>query len=131
MRGQPRLVYQPHLYQKLLDLQPSPRNALEFCLGTLAEMTEGDIYEATDAYSRQGKLAYVHFRNVRGKVPHYRETFIDDGEVDMLRVLRILKQNRFDGVLIPDHAPPMACAAPWHAGMAFALGYMKAALQAI
>ena len=23
LRGQPRLVYQPHLYQRLLDLQPS------------------------------------------------------------------------------------------------------------
>jgi mannonate dehydratase len=29
-------------------LKPSPRNALEFCVGTLAEMTDGDIYEAVD-----------------------------------------------------------------------------------
>jgi mannonate dehydratase len=131
IRGQPRLVYQPRLYQKLIDLKPSPRNALEFCLGSLAEMTEGDIYETVDTYSRQGKLAYVHFRNVRGKVPSYRETFIDEGDVDMLRVLRILKKNRYDGVLIPDHAPQMSCAAPWHAGMAYALGYMRAALQTV
>ena len=41
VRAQPRLVYQPRLYQKLLDLKPSPRNALEFCVGSLAEMTEG------------------------------------------------------------------------------------------
>ena len=93
VRGQPRLVYQPRLYQRLLDLKPSPRNALEFCVGTLAEMTDGDIYEATDTYSRQGKLAYVHLRNVRGKVPFYKETFIDEGDVDVLRVLRILKQS--------------------------------------
>lgn len=131
LRGQPRLVYQPQLYQKLLDLHPSPRNALEFCLGSLAEMTEGDIYEVVDTYSRQGKLGYVHFRNVRGKVPHYQETFIDEGDMDMLRILRILKRNGYSGVLIPDHAPQMACAAPWHAGMAFALGYMKAALQVL
>jgi mannonate dehydratase len=129
MRGQPRLVYKPQLFQKLLDLHPSPANALEFCIGTMAEMTEGDVYEATDHYSRQGKLAYVHFRNVTGKVPYYRETFIDDGDVDMFRLLRILKQNSFDGVLIPDHAPQMTCDAPWHAGMAYALGYIKAALQ--
>ena len=131
MRGQPRLVYQPALYQRLLDLRPSKANALEFCLGSLAEMTEGDVYQAVADYSRQGKLAYVHFRNVRGKVPHYRETFIDDGEVDMLRVLRILKRNGFSGVLIPDHTPQMTCDAPWHAGMAYALGYMRAALQSI
>jgi mannonate dehydratase len=131
MRGQPRLVYQPQLYQRLIDLNPSPSNTLEFCLGTLAEMTEGDIYETVERYSRQKKLAYVHFRNVTGKVPFYKETFIDDGDVDMLRVLRILKKNQFDGVLIPDHTPQMSCAAPWHAGMAFAMGYMRAALQMI
>lgn len=131
MRGQPRLVYQPELYQRLLDLRPSPANALEFCVGTLAEMADGDVYETTDQYSRQGKLAYVHFRNVKGRAPHYRETFVDDGDVDMLRILRILKQNGYDGVIIPDHTPQMTCAAPWHAGMAYALGYLKAALQTI
>jgi mannonate dehydratase len=131
MRGQPRLVYQPHMYQQLLDVNPSPANALESCLGSLAEMTEGDIYEATDHYSRQGKLAYVHFRNVKGKVPNYRETFLDDGDIDMLRILKTLKANAFSGVLIPDHTPQMTCDAPWHAGMAFALGYMRGALQAI
>lgn len=131
MRGQPRLVYQPGLYQKVLDLRPSPSNMLEFCLGSLAEMTEGDVYQATEQYSRQGKLAYVHFRNVTGKVPHYRETFIDDGDIDMMRILKILKKNGFNGVLIPDHTPQMTCGAPWHAGMAYALGYMRAALQSI
>lgn len=131
MRGQPRLVYQPELYQRVIDLKPSRANALEFCLGSLAEMTKGDIYETVRQYSRQQKLAYVHFRNVTGKVPFYRETFIDDGDIDMLRVLRILKENNYDGVLIPDHTPQMSCSAPWHAGMAFAMGYMRAALQAL
>ena len=112
-------------------VKPSPANTLEFCLGTLAEMTEGDVYEATDNYSRQGKLAYVHFRNVSGKVPNYRETFVDDGDVDMLRLLRILTRNGFNGVLIPDHTPQMTCNAPWHAGMAYALGYMQAALKVV
>jgi mannonate dehydratase len=131
VRGQARLVYQPHLYQRLLDRRPSPANALEFCIGTIAEMTEGDVYAAVDQYSRQGKLAYVHFRNITGKAPRYRETFVDDGDVDMLRVLRILTTNGYDGVIIPDHTPQMTCPAPWHAGMAYALGYMRAALQAI
>ena len=131
IRGQPRLVYQPHYYQRLLDLSPSPANTLEFCIGSLAEMTEGNIYETVDTYSRQGRLGYVHFRNVHGRAPHYRETFIDDGDVDMMRVLHILKRNGYEGVLIPDHTPQLACAAPWHAGMAYALGYMRAALKVL
>jgi mannonate dehydratase len=131
LRGHGRLVNQPHLYQKLLDLQPSPSNALEFCLGTLQEMSEGCIYETIEQYCKQDALAYVHFRNVKGKVPRYHEVFIDEGDIDMLRVLRILKKNRYQGVLIPDHTPQMTCNAPWHAGMAYAIGYMKAGLDAL
>ncbi|HUC84634.1 MAG TPA: mannonate dehydratase [Candidatus Acidoferrales bacterium] len=131
MRQQPRLVYQPGLYQRVIDLRPSRANSLEFCLGSLAEMVDGDIYEAVEQYSRQSKIGYVHFRNVTGKVPAYRETFVDDGDIDLLRVLKILQKNNFAGVLIPDHTPQMTCAAPWHAGMAFALGWMKAALQSL
>lgn len=131
IRGQPRLVWQPQLYQKVIDLNPSPANQFEFCVGSLAEMTEGDLYEVVDRYSRQHRLGYVHLRNVRDKVPHYKETFIDDGEVDVIRVLAILKRNGFDGVIIPDHAPQMSCAAPWHAGMAYALGFLKAGLMGL
>ncbi|MCX6623005.1 MAG: mannonate dehydratase [Acidobacteria bacterium] len=129
LRGTARLVYQRHLYQKLLDIVPSRSNALEFCIGTLAEMTDGDLYQSIDQYSREQALAYVHLRNVRGKVPKYHEVFIDEGDVDMVRVLKILRTNGFDGVIIPDHTPQMTCGAPWHAGMAFALGYIRGVLQ--
>jgi mannonate dehydratase len=131
VRGQPRLVYQPSMYQRLLDLVPSKFNALECCIGSLAEMTEGDVYESVAQYASQGALGYVHFRNVRGKVPTYKETFVDDGDIDMLRILTILKEKGFDGVLIPDHTPQVNCAAPWHAGMAYAMGFMKAAFKAL
>jgi len=128
MRQQPRLVYQPQMYQRLIDLAPSPSNALELCVGTIAEMTEGSVYDAVDTYSKQGRIAYIHLRNVIGKVPQYRETFIDDGDVDMIRILSLLKYNAFDGVIIPDHTPQMTCTAPWHAGMAHTIGYILAAL---
>ena len=109
MRGQPRLVYQSAMYQRLLDLAPVASNSLEFCVGSIAEMTEGNVYDAVDRYSRQGRIAYVHLRNVRGHVPNYREAFIDDGNVNMFRVLRILQRNGYNGVLIPDHTPQMTC----------------------
>lgn len=133
LRGTPRLVYQPTLYDRLLKLSSSRSNALEYCLGTLTETTErgencAAVYEAVDRHSRQGALAYVHFRNVRGVVPNYKETFIDDGDLDMSRVLSILHRNGFDGVLIPDHTPLMSFGG-WYAGMAYAMGYMKSLLD--
>jgi len=131
LRGTARLVYQPEYYQRVLDIMPSYHNGIEFCAGSVAEMAEGNVYDAVDRFSRQGKICYLHFRNVKGKVPRYYEVFVDEGDVDMIRVLRILKRNGYDGVIIPDHTPQMTCAAPWHAGMAFALGYMRAALTII
>ena len=131
MRKQPRLVFQPRMFQRLIDISPSPSNMLDCCLGTVAEMTEGSVYDALDEYSSQQRIAYIHFRNVTGKVPHYRETFIDDGDTDMLRILAILYRNKFDGVLIPDHSPQMTCSAPWHAGMAHTLGFLRAGIMAL
>ena len=131
VRNTPRLVYQPDLYQKLIDIKPSPSNNLEFCLGSIAEMTEGDVYEATDIYSKQDKISYVHFRNIIGKVPNYKEVFVDEGDIDMVKILKILKKNNFQGVLIPDHTPQMTCDAPWYAGMAYTMGYMKAIMNVV
>ncbi len=132
LRNTARLVWKPEHYQRLLDLYPSHHNACEFCQGTISEMDgEMDVYEAIESYAGQQKIAYVHFRNVRGKVPNYAEVFIDEGDVDMARALRLYKKHGFDGVLIPDHTPEMACAAPWHAGMAYALGWMRAAVSIV
>ncbi len=131
IRGHARLVYQPQLYRKLLDLVPSPASKLEFCLGTLQEMTDGNLYDVIEEHSRNGDLGYVHFRNVTGKVPSYRETFVDNGDIDMIRVLQILHRNGYDGVVIPDHTPDMTCGAPWHAGMAYALGFINAAMRCV
>ncbi|MEA2584270.1 MAG: mannonate dehydratase [Thermomicrobiales bacterium] len=132
LRGYARLVHKPEHYQRVLDLVPSRYNALEFCQGTIAEMRgEMDVYQAVDRYSKQDAIGYVHFRNVKGKVPRYHEVFVDEGDVDMIECLRIYHRNGYDGVIIPDHTPQMTCAASWHAGMAYALGWMRAVVTMI
>jgi mannonate dehydratase len=131
LRDTARLVYQPSIYQQVFDLYPSPNNQAELCLGTVAEMTEGSVLDTVATLALQQKIAYIHFRAVRGKVPTYYEVFIDEGDTDMIDVLRVLYLNDYQGVLIPDHTPSMSCDAPWHAGMAFAMGYMRAAMTMI
>lgn len=132
LRQTARLVYRPELYQRLIDMEKSSANKLELCLGSLQEMqSDKPIYDYMEQYLREDRISYIHFRNVRGKVPCYDEVFVDEGDIDMLRVLDLLKKYDFDGVLIPDHTPLMTCGAPWHAGMAYALGYIKAAMQAL
>lgn len=131
LRGADRLIYKAQNYQRLLDIAPSHHNALEFCVGTLSEMPDSDIYEVVEQYASQKSIAYVHLRNVVGKAPNYHEVFLDEGDTDMYRVLEILNRNNFEGVIIPDHTPLMTCDAPWHAGMAYALGWMNASIAAI
>jgi mannonate dehydratase len=53
----------------------------------------------------------------------------DEGDIDMARIISILKRNGFEGILIPDHTPQMSYAAPWYAGMGYAMGYMKALID--
>lgn len=132
LRGAARLVNSAGKYQRMLDLVPSAASALEFCLGTLAEAPEGAeaVYDAIARYGAAGRIGYVHARNVRGTVPRYQEVFVDEGDLAMLRVIALLRAVGYDGVVIPDHTPEMTCGAPWHAGMAFALGYLRAAMQA-
>ncbi len=129
VRGLPKLITQPVLFQKLLDIYPSQANGLELCLGTMMEMSDAGFYEALESFAQQQKIGYIHLRNVQGKVPYYKEVFIDEGDIDIGRVLEILKRYHYDGVIIPDHSPQMSCPAPWHAGMAFAMGYLKAKMD--
>jgi mannonate dehydratase len=132
LRGTPRLVNAHAKYDRLLALAPSPANALEFCVGSLAEMADGaDIYETTRRFARAGAIAYVHLRNVRGRVPRYVESFVDDGDVDMGRIVRILHEEGFAGVIVPDHVPELDCPAPWHAGHAYTVGYIKALIAGL
>src|SRR5207342_2260413 len=99
--------------------------------GTLSEIADLDIYEVIARFAGQQRIGYVHFRNVVGRMPSYHEVFLDEGYVDMFRALRTYAEHGYDGVFIPDHTPQMTCDASWHAGMAYALGYMQAAMRAV
>jgi mannonate dehydratase len=129
LRGAARLVNRPEKYDRLLDIVDSRANGVELCLGSLQEMPCGEIYDHVRRFARRDRIGYVHFRNVKGKVPKYVETFVDEGDIDMAEIVRILRDENYGGVIVPDHTPGMTCAASWHAGMAYALGYIRALVQ--
>ncbi|HWB55223.1 MAG TPA: mannonate dehydratase [Tepidisphaeraceae bacterium] len=125
-----RCLHSVESLQRLLDLIPSPSNCLEFCQGTVSEMADVNILDAIRQFASQDKIAYVHFRNVSATIPKFAETFIDQGYVDMVAAMKMYRACGFQGTLVPDHTPELSFENPWETGMAYALGYMRACIQA-
>ena len=114
------------------EIAPSSHHKLTFCMGTWAELGTGPMFEAMEHFGRAGRIAYVHFRNVRGVIPRFTESFIDDGDVDCAEAIRRLSAMNFDGFLIDDHVPHMSDDTIYmHRGRAFAIGYMRGLIHAI
>lgn len=131
MRGVAKLFHSQKTYEKLLTINPSPNNGFEVCMGTLQEMPDSNLYAFLASQAAANRIGYVHCRNIIGTVPNYRESFIDEGDIDMVKALTVLHKNGYNGLIIPDHTPEMSCNAPWHAGMAYAMGYLKAILSTL
>ena len=107
----PRLFSTFERYQRALEIADSPNVGVCLCVGCWLEGGElmgATPEEAIRNFGEQQKLFKVHFRNVDEPLPHFVETFIDDGYKDMYQVMKALQEVGFRGVVIPDHIPRMA-----------------------
>jgi mannonate dehydratase len=83
-------------------------------------------------FGERKKIMYVHFRNVSGTVPEFREEFVNTGHVDMYKAMTIYNDVDFDGFFIDDHVPHTHGDTTWgHRGRAFANGYIQAMIEAV
>lgn len=129
LRKTARLINSHEKFYRLLDIKDSPSNGINFCLGTIQEMQNGSIYRLLEDLLNKQTVHIIHFRNVRGKVPFYYEVFPDEGDIDMKKIISILKDYNYQGIIMPDHTPEITCDAPWHAGIAYTMGYLKGLLD--
>lgn len=114
-------------FDRVLAISDSPANALTLCTGCMAEGGH-DIPALVRRWA--GRIGFVHLRDIRGTWDDFVETFPDDGQTDLLAVLRALAETGYDGPLRSDHAPLVACDAAANDGYAmtghvFALGYLR------
>jgi mannonate dehydratase len=93
-------------------------------------MPENTI-DAIERFVGQGKIHYVHFRNVSGPVPTFSETFIDDGHVDMIEAMQTYHRLGFEGTFIDDHVPGVTGDADRYIGRAHAMGYIRALIDMV
>jgi mannonate dehydratase len=120
--------------KRFVAIAPSPFHGLNFCQGTVSEMLTkpGDeIFDVIRYFGSRGKIFNVHFRNIRGGFLNFQETFIDDGDVDMLKAMRVYKEIGFDGMMMPDHVPKIDGDARSLQAFAFTFGYIKALIAAV
>jgi mannonate dehydratase len=129
--GVARIMRSPEAFRRAIEIVPSPNNGLLFCQGCFAEMGANIADEIRYFGSRQ-KIFFVHFRNTAGTANNFRETFPDNGDANMLEAMKVYKEVGFDGPMSPDHAMHMIGDTEWaHRYWAYAVGYMKAAMQAV
>ncbi len=82
-------------------------------------------------FGERKKIFNVHFRNIRGGLMDFVEVFPDEGDVDMLRAMRMYKKVGYEYMLMPDHTPQIAEPEGQRTGFAYCYGYIQALLQAV
>lgn len=136
VRGLARIMRDMEAFKRVIEMAPSVYNGITFCQGNFAAMGNVNIPAAIRYFGSRGKIFFSHFRDVRGSVPVFEETFHDEGKTDMAAAMRAYRDIGFDGPMRPDHAPTMEGESndnPGYMvrGKIFAIGYMKGLIAAI
>jgi len=130
--GNERIMHNLDGFERLVNLVPSPSNAIAFCQGTFSEMGI-DVPAAIRQLG--GHIAYVHFRDVIGTAECFTETWQDTGQTDMAEAMRAYREVGFNGPMRPDHVPQLIGeddGEPGYTmlGRLFAFGYMRGLMDA-
>lgn len=133
-RNLPRIMSSVAAFRRLLSLHPSEYNGITFCQGNFALMPE--VIDGTTSIPElirefgTDNIPFVHFRDVKGTVDYFQETFHDAGQTDMPACMDAYYDIGFAGAMRPDHVPTLAGEAnnrPGYEtlGRLFAIGYIR------
>lgn len=132
--GLARIMCSVEAFQRVIEMVPSACNGITLCQGNFTLMTD-DLPGTIRHFGRQGKIFFVHFRDVRGVPENFVETFHDDGQTDMFACMQAYADIGFEGVCRPDHVPTLYGETndkPGYEtlGRLFAVGYLKGLREA-
>lgn len=136
VRGLARIFRDMEAFKRVLDLADSTCNGITFCQGNFAAMPGVVIPDAIRYFGARKKIFFAHFRDIRGTVPLFEETFHDEGKTDMAEAVRAYFDVGYDGPVRPDHAPTMEGENNENPGymvrgQIFAVGYMKGLIDTV
>jgi mannonate dehydratase len=134
MNGVAKIITHHDGYKRAEEIAGTSKHwGLTFCVGTWAEGGDQmgkNVIEMIRDFGKRGKIVDVHFRNVSAPLPHFVETFLDDGYLDMYQVMKALREVGFHGAMEPDHVPQLAGDKGIRpAGTAYCIAYMRGLLR--
>jgi mannonate dehydratase len=118
-------------YEAIVD---SPYNGFQLCLGTTAEGLKNpatDVLPVVRYLASRGKVHQIHMRNIRGGLYNFQEVYPDEGEMDFLAIMRILRDSPFSMSICPDHMPSHPDDPGKLQAYAFGYGYINALIHAV
>ena len=131
LAGVPRCIFGNFEgYKRALEIANSPNVGICLCCGTWLEggrKLMGKDPDEVIRYFGAEKIWKIHFRNVSAPLPHFIETFMDDGYFDMYRIMKALVDVKYDGIVILDHSPAMVGGN--FSQTAYGFAYMRALLK--
>ncbi len=135
LKGYGRIFTSADAYRRALAIVDSPNHGVTFCQATFRAMGE-DVFACAAEFCRAKKLFFFHFRDIEGTRDSFRETFHDNGPTDMPALLKLLRDNGFDGLIRPDHTPTLAGENNDNPGYEmqgnlFAVGYIRGILDTL
>ena len=126
--------------KRFSELVDSPWHGFNFCCGVAAEGLENPAEELPPIvryFAERKKIFNVHFRNIRGGLHDFCETWPDEGDVNMYGIVKVLHEAGYPYMLMPDHAPhhaddvaPESVSKRVNQAWAFQFGYIIALIQA-
>jgi mannonate dehydratase len=128
--GVPRIFSTFDDCKKALKIANSPNVGMCLCCGTWAEGGAAMGIDPAGAIRHFGSLKQIyeiHFRNVSSPLPHFHETYVDNGYYDMYKVMKALADVKYDGIVHLDHFIPMVGGNRTYE--AYTMGYMRAMRQ--
>lgn len=104
--GLPRVVKNREDLDWICNAVDSKSNGITFCVGSIAEGPENDVYELLAEFARRDRIPFAHVRNIKiiENKDFYESAHLStEGSLDMYKVLKSLYDNGFDGYIRPDH----------------------------
>jgi mannonate dehydratase len=141
-RGSGQIMGTVEGWKHLIGIVDSPANGITFDCGVTREMGH-DPVEVCYYFGSRDRINHVHYRNVKVRKPYdeYTEVFIDEGENNMLAVMRELVKVKYHRLIYPEHERALDYdrkvgihnqypGGGGYAGMVYDIGYARAMLQA-